>query len=675
MVSTKVLGVLSLQQHDFIAIMKLINARTLKLESFHDERKLPQYAILSHVWGDKEVQHHHLVAHPSPADDDVNYAKVLDTCRQALIDGIGYAWIDTCCIDKTSSVELSEAINSMWRYYEGSAVCYAYMADVSMRFSDSAPSSVPNSFSPQKADGHAHRLSCGTTEQGRHSEGIVLGFRNIKWFTRGWTLQELLAPLRVVFYTTDWQRIGDQHHTMGEIQGGTSIPEDVLLHAIPLEQIGVAMRMSWAARRVTTRVEDEAYSLLGIFGINMPMLYGEGRNAFARLQESIIRQSQDQSIFAWDGSERQLLAPSPRRFANAAGIIPRVGPARISAPHEITNAGLHITLPAIQDEDWYERYCLALLDCVDLLRPCQCFGIALKRPTMRAGRFCASMTRAGHKLRYISDHSHVSYAEDSSKRTGLAIMAGSLPFLIQPGAMYSSYRRRFQVVLNPEIFDISPSSPKLFPRDRWHRSTLWTEFNEPTLNRAVYDSTAGDWDQFRAIFIPTVSVVGLGLFLFWDVLHQRIGIVLRRCRKDEMETVLHELKYRYSKLSTPRQRTVDRWKGYAVDQLPLERDVKIEKKCWVKVRICEAPVQEMRFARVATLESFQMSRSGRLSMWRKQVKSEAPTILKDLAHSSYQEVRSKVRALRSSRALSCADFAHSSSGSQLHEPTRTSTKH
>ena len=168
----------------------------------------------------------------------------------------------SCCIDKTSSAELSEAINSMFRWYSRSKVCYAYLIDVPYDgFDDSLPKSC--------------------------------------WFTRGWTLQELLAPSSVVFYSAEWTRIGDGEALISVLRNVTRIDEGILLRTKSLGRVSVAEKMSWAATRETTRAEDMAYCLLGIFDINMPLLYGEGKRAFQRLQEEILRNSQDQSLFAW----------------------------------------------------------------------------------------------------------------------------------------------------------------------------------------------------------------------------------------------------------------------------------------------------------------------------------------------------------------------------------------
>ncbi|KAM5546022.1 hypothetical protein V8D89_000148 [Ganoderma adspersum] len=209
----------------------------------------PEPTLSRSIWNDPEL---------SP--------KIRWACEVARADGYEYIWIDSCCIDKSSSSELSEAINSMYAWYGGAHVCYAYLADV----------------------------PTGDNHRGRRS-----WFRKSRWFKRGWTLQELIAPLHLVFLSQDWTVIGSRHALYDLVQEVTSISEEALLHLSPLDRFSVAERFSWAASRETTRVEDRAYSLLGIFDINMPTLYGEGSRAFRRLQEEIMQRIPDQSLFVW----------------------------------------------------------------------------------------------------------------------------------------------------------------------------------------------------------------------------------------------------------------------------------------------------------------------------------------------------------------------------------------
>ena len=204
--------------------------------------------------------------------------KVRDACFIALAQGYKYIWIDSCCIDKTSSAELSEAINSMYFWYCEAAVCYAFLAD------------VPFDDNPRAAGSK---------------------FRTSRWFTRAWTLQELIGPQVVLFLSTDWRIFGSKSSLAVVVEEVTRIERAVLRQQKAIEDVSVARRMSWAARRVSTRVEDRAYSLLGIFNINMPTLYGEGGHAFVRLQQEILKRIPDQSLFAWGRSMFHPLQPPP----------------------------------------------------------------------------------------------------------------------------------------------------------------------------------------------------------------------------------------------------------------------------------------------------------------------------------------------------------------------------
>ncbi|QDS76637.1 hypothetical protein FKW77_007995 [Venturia effusa] len=264
--------------------MWLLNAETLKLEEFLDDRRIKrQYAILSHTWEDEEVSFDEI--HLEAAKSKKGYDKIRKTCRQAVADGLKYAWVDTCCIDKRSSAELSESINSMYRYYYNAHVCYAYLSDL-----------APGTGSPM-----TRRL------------------RDCRWFKRGWTLQELVAPRSVTFYDSEWNAIASRTALSKALANITHIKQSVLVDREELWNTSVATRMSWASTRNTTREEDIAYSLLGLFDVNMPLLYGEGSKAFKRLQEEIIKtwDRVDHSILAHGASYHgsgHLLASSPAEF-------------------------------------------------------------------------------------------------------------------------------------------------------------------------------------------------------------------------------------------------------------------------------------------------------------------------------------------------------------------------
>ncbi|RYP56406.1 hypothetical protein DL771_011887 [Monosporascus sp. 5C6A] len=265
--------------------MRLINTETLELAEFH------------------------------------GFHKIQRACQIAIEDGIEWIWIDTNCIDKGSSAELTEAINSMYSWYKASTVCYAYLCD------------VPD-------------LDMGEEDPLRH-------FRKSRWFHRGWTLQELIAPRRVLFYSKTWTRIGDRSGSLAVVISRiTGIDLSVILGIADLHQISVAKKMSWAATRQTSRVEDMAYCLLGIFDVNMPLLYGEGPKAFIRLQEEIIRISNDHTIFCWarDSGVAQswtsMLAPSPAAFLKSGDYV-AMDAWDAPVPYSMTNLGLSIHLPVL----------------------------------------------------------------------------------------------------------------------------------------------------------------------------------------------------------------------------------------------------------------------------------------------------------------------------------------
>jgi hypothetical protein len=320
--------------------MRLINTTTQTLDEF-ESADIPPYAIFSHTWTSGEITYQDL-AHERNAEKEAGYAKLDNGCRVAAAAGFD-------CIDKTNNVELSEAINSMFQWYKNAGICFAYLAD------------VPASEDPPATDSL---------------------FSLSKWFTRGWTLQELLAPSEVIFLANDWTEIGCKTTFVSLIAEITGIPCDFLLGE-DLEHASVAMRLSWASCRQTTKAEDIAYCLLGIFDIQMPLLYGEREaGAFRRLQQEIMKTSDDQSIFAWmkdgpnqpiyDSRARQtfsLLAHSPASFRNSGNIVEAEAPVvsgyldGIRTPTVFNNKGLHLSLPIIQKED---RRVLAILNCSDL---------------------------------------------------------------------------------------------------------------------------------------------------------------------------------------------------------------------------------------------------------------------------------------------------------------------
>ena len=219
--------------------------------------KTPPYAILSHTWGAEEVSFVDLEDKSSKSK--VGYRKIVFCGEQAARDKLRYFWVDTCCIDKRNNTELTEAINCMFRWYRGAVKCYVYLSDVSTSASD--PKVCQSAW---EAD-----------------------FRKSRWFTRGWTLQELLAPASVIFYSSQHKELGDKKSLARVIHEVTEIPI-LALDGHSLDTFSTTERMAWAAKRQTTKDEDGAYCLLGIFSIFMPLIYGEGKkNALKRLQQEI----------------------------------------------------------------------------------------------------------------------------------------------------------------------------------------------------------------------------------------------------------------------------------------------------------------------------------------------------------------------------------------------------
>ena len=417
--------------------MRLLNVTTLQVEQFFHPN-IPPYAILSHTWGRDEVSmaemetiaRHRLTrkqqmariiprtpdkadamrmlllssmltafrgssplnrpptppsiadtfpSAPSPASFEkalvpaslhsshvlelkAGFSKVSYACSQAERDGFQYIWVDTCCIDKASSAEMTEAINSMFSWYQLAGVCYAYLDDV---------------------------------QHGGHRGGYRIwkdDFAECRWFKRGWTLQELLAPRNITFYGQGWKQLGTKASLARTIEKATGIDRRTLLEPNLVFKASVARRMAWAARRSTTLVEDMSYCLMGIFGVTMIPLYGEGENAFVRLQEEIIKHSDDQSIFAWGilGQEdrpvihhNQLeefddesatgtigaLARSPKDFAGMERVVCAnpPPPQAETSDYALTNKGLRVRLHMLQvgtsTHTTSQKYFLAALDC------------------------------------------------------------------------------------------------------------------------------------------------------------------------------------------------------------------------------------------------------------------------------------------------------------------------
>jgi hypothetical protein len=239
----------------------------LIITSFDDKNELPPYAILSHTWGadTEEVAFADLVGGNSEAKhgygEKPGYKKIRSCGEQAQRDELQYFWVDTCCIDKSNKAELSFAIQSMFRWYQKATKCYVYLSDVSTRKWKASSTLSEYTWEP--------------------------GFRSSRWFTRGWTLQELLAPSTVEFYSQDWERLGDRVSLKPLIHKITGIPYKVL-EGTPVSHFSVDERLRWKDGRVTKHEEDGAYSLQGILDVVLAPVYGEGASgAFRRLMDEI----------------------------------------------------------------------------------------------------------------------------------------------------------------------------------------------------------------------------------------------------------------------------------------------------------------------------------------------------------------------------------------------------
>ncbi len=266
------------------------------------------YAILSHTWGrdQDEISYKDFV--DGTYKNKKSYVKLQFCQAQIAYDELQYFWVDTCNIDKSSSAELTEAINSMYRWYRGAARCYVYLSDVDVS-----------------------GASGGASQSSRHWRQAL---RNSRWFKRGWTLQELIAPKYVDFFDLNGEHLGDKESFFQEIHAATSIPREVI-RGRNLEDFSVDERLSWAKGRETKREEDAAYSLLGIFDVYMPLIYGEGRKrAFRRLFKELKDLSGNEPSL----NLAQLVAQEPRSMRQPAMLASHYSNT-VSAPEESNHIG------------------------------------------------------------------------------------------------------------------------------------------------------------------------------------------------------------------------------------------------------------------------------------------------------------------------------------------------
>jgi hypothetical protein len=430
--------------------MRLLNSKTLGLEEYIGS-EIPRYAILSHRWEHDEVTYANM--REGGFNSKAGFDKIKKCCAQAVEEQLDYVWVDTCCIDKSSSAELTEAINSMYQWYKGAVVCYAYLSDVTPCVEDDYRNTGPEWI-----------LNTSITKT-QLAQSL--------WFTRGWTLQELIAPQTVIFFANGhngWLRIGAKKSLARLLAHCTEIDEAVLRGNRDVREYSVAAKMSWAARRITTREEDMAYSLLGLFDVNMPLLYGEGRSAFIRLQEEIMKQSDDQSLFAWNvattsalstiSSSFGLLATSPSQFENSGSIV-AIPDFESQTPYQMTNRGLRIELPLILDAG---RQCFGILQCAYQGNYLEQIALPLIR---------------------LADHSNMYFSRDGLYKSGRLLSVAS--DMISQGTKMT-----------------------IFVRPPWQQSTRTSDWQDGVLLRFNNPKTNHDLDtKVTYLTIPALPVMPL----------------------------------------------------------------------------------------------------------------------------------------------------------------------
>ncbi|KAI0116532.1 hypothetical protein GGR51DRAFT_555556 [Nemania sp. FL0031] len=319
--------------------MRLLNTTTFELHSEQGSVHQGPYAILSHRWiGDTEITFEQLSTHTEELKTGTRplsspqLDKIRGACDVARAKGFQWLWMDTCCINKNDTREYAEAINSMFSWYRSAELCITFLSDVQWDGSNG-----PEMFKSTEKDA---------------GESL--------WFSRGWTLQELLAPRKLEFYDMDWKCMGNKHDLASVLADITGIDVQYHTGAKHLSEACIAVKMSWMAKRETKYPEDMAYSMIGIFNVHMPFVYGEtGPRAFRRLQEILLSsQSMDESIFAWrmpkpeDGMESDiikadwqsgewgLLAASPKWFSGCGNLQVSAGYASKARSFRMTPKGM-----------------------------------------------------------------------------------------------------------------------------------------------------------------------------------------------------------------------------------------------------------------------------------------------------------------------------------------------
>ncbi|CAG9936164.1 unnamed protein product [Clonostachys rosea f. rosea IK726] len=408
--------------------MWLINVHTYALEEFLSGDATPPYAILSHMWSrpaNAEVTFTEMRQDLPSAQLKPCFAKISKSCEISKSHMLDYVWIDTCCIDKRSSADLSEAINSMYNYYRDSVECLVYLSDV-------------------EAGGGDNNVT--------RTESLERLSRS-RWFLRGWTLQELLAPRTRYFYDQSWNFIPSGDDLLETLARAGNLSVEILKDQGQVSKISIGERMAMASRRLTTRAEDMAYCLMGIFNVNIPVLYGEGgKSAFRRLQLEIMSKSFDQTLFAWraDLPESGLLASSPSDFINTPRL--RRWLPDYLEPFTMTNIGLSMSCYLLDAPEPEHR------------------AKTITRPELRHGRRalmplqCDLLSDQSTNVLclYLQSIPEARFFVDGRKRFAFRRVHCSMWKLV-PGSMLQSVESRSLLVLEDDQFELIANSRAIRP--------------------------------------------------------------------------------------------------------------------------------------------------------------------------------------------------------------------